>query len=251
MAVLDSAAIESFLSEHPDWSVVDGALERQFKFDDHFAAHSLANRFAFHAEDEDHHPDLKIGYRSLTVRLSTHSENGITGKDTEFVEWVDSFFKIQEAASLFKNPRSARQILRVMLETLDRFTATLGSLTPEQLQAMVGKGKRSVFDQAARSPIGQAFANLAWIRGQLALPEPQESVAAIDVERVEEVAGLQDLLGKLRSHMEHTLGELHDGVMSDRQYLTNLGGTSDVEQMLQRIVVDLERHRHLMEDAKA
>ncbi|MGE3853647.1 MAG: 4a-hydroxytetrahydrobiopterin dehydratase, partial [Planctomycetota bacterium] len=208
-------------------------------------------RFAFHAEDEDHHPDLHIGYRSLTVRLSTHSANGVTGKDTEFVEWIDSFFRIQEAASLFKNPRSARQLQRVMLEALDRFVATFNSLTPDQLKSMVGKGKRSVFDQAARTPIGQSIANLMWIRGQLALPEPQESVSPVEIERMEDPAELVKLFGILRGHIEHTLGQLHDGIMSDRQYLTNLGGTSDIEQMLQRTIVDLDRHRHLMEDAKA
>src|SRR5690606_31773140 len=119
------SAIESFLAEQPDWSSVDGSLQREFRFDDHFAAHSLANRLAFHAEAEDHHPDLHIGYRKLVVRLMSHDVKGITDRDTELVEWVDSFFRIQEAASLFKHPKSARELNRVLQETIARFEAAL------------------------------------------------------------------------------------------------------------------------------
>ena len=39
------------------------------------------SRIAARAESLNHHPDLAVHYRVVTLSLSTHSEGGITEKD--------------------------------------------------------------------------------------------------------------------------------------------------------------------------
>lgn len=41
------------------------------------------------AEEMDHHPDIDIRWRTISFRLSTHSEGGITDLDTTLAERVD------------------------------------------------------------------------------------------------------------------------------------------------------------------
>ena len=66
-----------------DWNEVDGRLEREFRFDDFAAALAFVNRVGALAESENHHPDIAICYRRVTVRWTTHSADGITERDRE------------------------------------------------------------------------------------------------------------------------------------------------------------------------
>jgi 4a-hydroxytetrahydrobiopterin dehydratase len=65
------------------WSEVDGALEREFVFEGFSQAIEFVNRLADLAESENHHPDIAIQYRRVTVRFTTHSAGGITDRDRE------------------------------------------------------------------------------------------------------------------------------------------------------------------------
>jgi 4a-hydroxytetrahydrobiopterin dehydratase len=69
-----------------DWQEQDGALVREFELPSFPAAIEFVDRLAELAEGENHHPDIDIRYRRVTVRWITHSEGGITGKDREMAE---------------------------------------------------------------------------------------------------------------------------------------------------------------------
>jgi 4a-hydroxytetrahydrobiopterin dehydratase len=69
-----------------DWEERDGALEREFELPSFRAAIDFVDRLADLAESADHHPDIDIRYRRVTVRWSTHSAGGITEKDREMAE---------------------------------------------------------------------------------------------------------------------------------------------------------------------
>jgi len=65
------------------WRESDGALEREFEFSDFRGALAFVNRVAELAEAADHHPDIAIHYKRVTLRWTTHSANGITDRDHE------------------------------------------------------------------------------------------------------------------------------------------------------------------------
>jgi 4a-hydroxytetrahydrobiopterin dehydratase len=69
-----------------DWQEQDGALVREFELPTFPAAIEFVVELAGLAESEDHHPDIDIRYRRVTVRWTTHSEGGITEKDREMAE---------------------------------------------------------------------------------------------------------------------------------------------------------------------
>jgi 4a-hydroxytetrahydrobiopterin dehydratase len=65
------------------WNEVGGALEREFEFESFPAAIAFVNAVARLSERENHHPDITISYRRVTLRWSTHSAGGITDRDRE------------------------------------------------------------------------------------------------------------------------------------------------------------------------
>ena len=65
------------------WSEVDGALEREFRFESFPSAIAFVNRVAELAEAENHHPDIGISYSRVRLRWRTHSAEAITERDRE------------------------------------------------------------------------------------------------------------------------------------------------------------------------
>jgi 4a-hydroxytetrahydrobiopterin dehydratase len=69
--------------ESDGWSEVDGALERTFSFAGFPEALAFVNRVGDLAEAENHHPDIAIHYREVTLRWWTHTAGAITHRDRE------------------------------------------------------------------------------------------------------------------------------------------------------------------------
>jgi 4a-hydroxytetrahydrobiopterin dehydratase len=72
-----------------DWSEVDGALQRTFELPSFPAALDFVNRVGALAEAENHHPDIAISYRTVTLRWWTHTAGGVTDRDRELAELTD------------------------------------------------------------------------------------------------------------------------------------------------------------------
>ena len=72
-----------------DWIEADGALERTFELPTFPEAIAFVNRVAELAEQEDHHPDIAVSYRKVTLRWTTHSAGGITDRDRELAARTD------------------------------------------------------------------------------------------------------------------------------------------------------------------
>lgn len=67
----------------PGWALEGNAIRRQFTFQGFPEAMAFAVRLAFDAEAADHHPDVLISYKRVTLTWSTHSAGGLTNKDFE------------------------------------------------------------------------------------------------------------------------------------------------------------------------
>lgn len=81
--LLTDDEITDALRALPGWERDGNALVRTARLPDFVAAVSVVDRVAEDAEQADHHPDIDIRYATLTFRLSTHSEGGLTAKDTD------------------------------------------------------------------------------------------------------------------------------------------------------------------------
>lgn len=69
------------LADSPGWVADGDAIRKLYTFKSFPDAVAFVTRLAFDAEAADHHPDLQVSYRKVTVTWSTHSEGGVTAKD--------------------------------------------------------------------------------------------------------------------------------------------------------------------------
>jgi 4a-hydroxytetrahydrobiopterin dehydratase len=91
MAKLLQEQIALNLSKIPGWSS-EGShyIERTITFADFRQALAFVNQVGEFAEAANHHPDIDIRYNKITIRLSTHEENGLTGKDFALAQKLNS-----------------------------------------------------------------------------------------------------------------------------------------------------------------
>lgn len=82
-------ALQAFLAGHPDWRVAGRELVRTYRFATFRQAMEFVNRVAEIAEREDHHPDMDIRYREVTLRLTTHDAGGLTFRDPKLAALAD------------------------------------------------------------------------------------------------------------------------------------------------------------------
>lgn len=61
---------------------MDGSsIRRTFVFAGFAEAVAFVVRLGFAADAVDHHPDMLVSYKKVTLTYSTHSEGGLTDKD--------------------------------------------------------------------------------------------------------------------------------------------------------------------------
>ncbi len=94
-AALEAAAIAAQLAALPDWRLVDGALERSYRFADYYETIAFVNALAYMVHREDHHPDLHVGYNRCVVRFNTHSVGGISENDFICAAKADAIHALQ------------------------------------------------------------------------------------------------------------------------------------------------------------
>ncbi|MBI4664825.1 MAG: 4a-hydroxytetrahydrobiopterin dehydratase [Nitrospinae bacterium] len=72
------------------WTENGGALSRIFKFGAYLDGVEFARKVAVIADKQDHHPDITIGYRKVTVTATTHDKgNTVTEKDWSLAQAID------------------------------------------------------------------------------------------------------------------------------------------------------------------
>jgi 4a-hydroxytetrahydrobiopterin dehydratase len=89
MARLSSTEIEQLVRELDGWTRDGEGIRKQFTFDSFPDALTFLLRLAFDAEAADHHPDILVNYRRVTLTYTTHSEGGLTAKDFEGAKAAD------------------------------------------------------------------------------------------------------------------------------------------------------------------
>ena len=89
MTLLKDAEIDTQLAGLKGWTRDGDAIKKQFTFSGFPDAVAFVQRLVPDCEAADHHPDITINYRRVTLLYATHSEGGITLKDIEGAKKAD------------------------------------------------------------------------------------------------------------------------------------------------------------------
>ena len=81
----------------PQWSYRERALRRVYIGKTYLDALSMLNRVAELSEAADHHPDLMLEWKKLTIHYWTHTAKGVTTLDFELATQVENLLAAAEA----------------------------------------------------------------------------------------------------------------------------------------------------------
>ena len=94
MNTLTKSALNTALAEL-DWELNNNQLHRIYQFPSYPQAAAFVQTLAEHAESVNHHPDLLLTWRKVSVWLTTHDVGGITALDTDFAHFANQSFQKQ------------------------------------------------------------------------------------------------------------------------------------------------------------
>jgi len=94
-----AALRERVASELHGWRIEGEELVGKWRLPDFASALSAAVRVGALAERADHHPDLRVGWGKLEVRLTTHSAHALTTRDLDLARAVHEALQAPNAES--------------------------------------------------------------------------------------------------------------------------------------------------------
>ncbi|MFB6144977.1 MAG: 4a-hydroxytetrahydrobiopterin dehydratase [Candidatus Nanohaloarchaea archaeon] len=86
---LDEDEIDERLEELQIWGLEFGNLVTRVEFDGYRDAVFFANMVFSLAEEEFHHPTVRVEYGAVEIDLYSHEEDGITEKDLEMARKIE------------------------------------------------------------------------------------------------------------------------------------------------------------------
>lgn len=87
-------AIEQ-LGRLDEWQLDDEAreIQRTIRFKDYYQTMAFVNAVAWIAHQEDHHPNLEVGYNRCQIHYSTHAIGGLSENDFICAAKIDALLK--------------------------------------------------------------------------------------------------------------------------------------------------------------
>jgi 4a-hydroxytetrahydrobiopterin dehydratase len=90
MARLNDEEIEERRARLDGWERSGDAIVKQFDNGDFKGSVEFVNAITPLADEMNHHPDLEISWKTVTVTITTHSEGGLTDGDFELAGRIDA-----------------------------------------------------------------------------------------------------------------------------------------------------------------
>ncbi|MCH7732519.1 MAG: 4a-hydroxytetrahydrobiopterin dehydratase [Candidatus Marinimicrobia bacterium] len=90
MDKLSEEKIQTALKELPSWEFTKNLIQKEFIFDNYMTGIDFVNRIAVKAEEQNHHPDLEVGWCRVKVVFTSHDSGGVTEQDIRMAKVVEN-----------------------------------------------------------------------------------------------------------------------------------------------------------------
>ena len=78
MSLVEKNKINEALKRLNEWEFKKNAISRSFKFSTYMDGINYVHSLALLAEEQNHHPDISIGWCSVKVEFTSHDLGGVT-----------------------------------------------------------------------------------------------------------------------------------------------------------------------------
>ena len=85
---------KELLKQLKSWIIDDGKLVKVYPFTNYYQTMAFVNALAWISHREDHHPDLRVGYKECRVAYITHAIGGLSENDFICAAKCDQLFNL-------------------------------------------------------------------------------------------------------------------------------------------------------------
>jgi 4a-hydroxytetrahydrobiopterin dehydratase len=80
---LSQNQVDNLMPQLHEWQTLEQAkmLYKEFKFKDFYQTMAFVNAVAWIANQENHHPDIEVGYNYCHIKYFTHAIDGLSQND--------------------------------------------------------------------------------------------------------------------------------------------------------------------------
>lgn len=91
---LSSEKVTELLSQLDGWEQDGQTIRKTYTFKNYYQTMAFVNATAWISHNEDHHPDMVVGYNKCEVTYTTHAIKGLSENDFICAIKVDKLFEI-------------------------------------------------------------------------------------------------------------------------------------------------------------
>ncbi len=88
--LLEDDDLAAALKKCPEWEFEKNAIHRSIEFEEFMDGIDFVNSVAEIADEAQHHPDIRINYTKVTLKLTTHDAGGVTDADIQLAQRIDN-----------------------------------------------------------------------------------------------------------------------------------------------------------------
>lgn len=94
---MEKEKVEEYLKQVEGWDVQNNkVISKTFSLKTFREAIDFVNQAAHLAEQEQHHPDIHIRYKKVTLELTTHAIKGLSENDFIMASKIDAMYNWEE-----------------------------------------------------------------------------------------------------------------------------------------------------------
>ena len=78
---LDAVIVSRLLRDLKGWELAGIEIAKTYQFKNYYETMAFVNAIAWISHQENHHPDLEVGFKKCRVRYTTHAIGGLSEND--------------------------------------------------------------------------------------------------------------------------------------------------------------------------
>lgn len=89
MVILSDAQVQKALESLPGWKRSGNYIQKDFHFKTFLSGIAFVEAVAAVAEAQEHHPDIHVVWTTVTLKITTHDEGGLTKWDVALAKEIE------------------------------------------------------------------------------------------------------------------------------------------------------------------
>ena len=94
MSLLSNEQINDELIELNSWVFKNNAIKKSYSFDSYMDGIGFVIRLAEKAEEVNHHPDIQVGWCTVSVTFTSHDKGGVTAACVGMAKATEKLFHL-------------------------------------------------------------------------------------------------------------------------------------------------------------